>query len=233
VSPTPAPLLLEFERESIDGIAPGLRFAAPTRERRETVSFYAPAPAEEAPSSSPKESSRCRARGRGERPSLRLRPLRATSSLPKPVAPSECERRRPRLAHRHRVRSVSRDPAAPTTAVAAGFRLRLLPGPRVGAGLLDRAEIPGGRSRPVKSIEAFRILAGARRVPARAPGVAPGPRRSSRMVRLADLLDPGRSGDRLAGRAEFQASLRLAFDQAREGKRPLSLLFINPDDSLR
>jgi len=45
---------------------------------------------------------------------------------------------------------------------------------------------------------------------------------------ISSILDDPVTG--LAGRAEFQASLRLAFDQAREAKRPLCLLFINPDD---
>jgi diguanylate cyclase (GGDEF)-like protein len=45
---------------------------------------------------------------------------------------------------------------------------------------------------------------------------------------ISSILDDPVTG--LAGRAEFQASLRHAFDQARDGGRPLSLLFINPDD---
>ena len=45
---------------------------------------------------------------------------------------------------------------------------------------------------------------------------------------ISSILDDPVTG--LAGRAEFQASLRLAFDQTRERGRPLCLLFINPDD---
>ncbi|HEY7700264.1 MAG TPA: GGDEF domain-containing protein, partial [Vicinamibacteria bacterium] len=45
---------------------------------------------------------------------------------------------------------------------------------------------------------------------------------------ISSILDDPVTG--LAGRAEFQARLRLAFDQAREAERPLCLLFINPDD---
>ncbi len=45
---------------------------------------------------------------------------------------------------------------------------------------------------------------------------------------ISSILDDPVTG--LPGRAEFQASLRLAFDHARDGDRPLSLLLINPDD---
>jgi diguanylate cyclase (GGDEF)-like protein len=45
---------------------------------------------------------------------------------------------------------------------------------------------------------------------------------------ISSILDDPVTG--LAGRAEFQASLRLAFDQAKDAERPLCLLFINPDD---
>jgi diguanylate cyclase (GGDEF)-like protein len=45
---------------------------------------------------------------------------------------------------------------------------------------------------------------------------------------ISSILDDPVTG--LAGRAEFQASLRHSFDQARDGGRPLTLLFINPDD---
>jgi len=46
--------------------------------------------------------------------------------------------------------------------------------------------------------------------------------------RVSSILDDPVTG--LAGRAEFQASLRLAFDQTKDPGRPLCLLFINPDD---
>jgi diguanylate cyclase (GGDEF)-like protein len=45
---------------------------------------------------------------------------------------------------------------------------------------------------------------------------------------ISSLLDDPVTG--LAGRAEFQSSLSHAFFEARESGRPLSLLFINPDD---
>jgi diguanylate cyclase (GGDEF)-like protein len=45
---------------------------------------------------------------------------------------------------------------------------------------------------------------------------------------ISAILDDPVTG--LAGRAEFQARLRLAFDRAQYGARPLCLLFINPDD---
>jgi len=83
----------------------------------------------------------------------------------------------------------------------------------------------------LKSIEAFRILAGGEASAGREPlasllglgGVL-----GWYASQISSILDDPVTG--LAGRAEFQASLRLAFDQTREGKRPLSLLFINPDD---
>jgi len=45
---------------------------------------------------------------------------------------------------------------------------------------------------------------------------------------ISSILDDPVTG--LAGRAEFQASLNHAFETARESGRPLSLLFVNPDD---
>jgi diguanylate cyclase (GGDEF)-like protein len=45
---------------------------------------------------------------------------------------------------------------------------------------------------------------------------------------ISSILDDPVTG--LAGRAEFQARLRLAFDRAKASRRPLCLLFINPDD---
>ncbi len=84
------------------------------------------------------------------------------------------------------------------------------------------------------SLEAFRILRGADAV----EGVAGGERGASLLSlggvlawyasQISSILDDPVTG--LAGRAEFQASLKLAFDQAQEAARPLCLLFINPDD---
>jgi diguanylate cyclase (GGDEF)-like protein len=45
---------------------------------------------------------------------------------------------------------------------------------------------------------------------------------------ISSILDDPVTG--LAGRAEFQASLRLAFEKASDAARPLSLLFVNPDN---
>jgi diguanylate cyclase (GGDEF)-like protein len=45
---------------------------------------------------------------------------------------------------------------------------------------------------------------------------------------ISSILDDPVTG--LAGRAEFQASLKRALDRAHEGRRPLCLLFVNPDD---
>ena len=47
-------------------------------------------------------------------------------------------------------------------------------------------------------------------------------------AQISSILDDPVTG--LAGRAEFQASLKLAFEQAKDAARPLCLLFINPDD---
>ena len=80
------------------------------------------------------------------------------------------------------------------------------------------------------SLAAFRLLAGGESVEGEhlASLLSLGGVLGWYASQISSILDDPVTG--LAGRAEFQASLRLAFDQAKHGERPLSLLFINPDD---
>ena len=90
---------------------------------------------------------------------------------------------------------------------------------------------PEGDSGQAASLEAFRVLAGGDASEGREPLaslLSLGGVLGWYASQISSILDDPVTG--LAGRAEFQASLRLAFDQAKAAERPLCLLFINPDD---
>jgi diguanylate cyclase (GGDEF)-like protein len=86
-----------------------------------------------------------------------------------------------------------------------------------------------GEKGEAASVEAFRLLTGGEATPERwASLLSLGGVLAWYAGQISSILDDPVTG--LAGRAEFQASLKLAFEHAREVERPLSLLFINPDD---